>query len=281
MSQIVPKQIEIKTIFNDDCFWNDIILPTKAQLKTWHSVFWKNNDPTDIVDCTWCSDFLFVARVLLHETTDVPICVFWCSLRKEFEMHCFRLHRMSKKLYALYLFSEWKNSKPFVKHPIQILMKCNEVFTKPYVLSLLFGNSDYFSVCAFLKRSDRFKKKSSFVTLHLCTFHLWAQQTFRSRSVLCNGSKEKIWTESWHSILCTECSRSHCPFSGRGVVRSVFASRTGTSTWTSRCLSVSTQSRFFPLNMFKEKSLLHYCPLVMSGSNVFDMCTSCPPSFFP
>ena len=44
--------------------------------KTWHSVFWKNNDRTDVVDYTSCPVVLFVARVPLLETIDVPICFF-------------------------------------------------------------------------------------------------------------------------------------------------------------------------------------------------------------
>ena len=153
---------------------------------------------------------------------------------------------MSKHLCVFFLFSEGK---------IEVLRKTSRTRTDevqrrfPKTLSsitvivqlrLLFR-------LRFLIRLDNLKEMSSLIALHLCTFHLWAQQAFRSRSVLSFGSKEKIGTQSWHFNLCTECPRSHCPFSGRRLVRSAFASRTDTSTWTSRCFSVSTQSRFVPL----------------------------------
>ena len=47
-------------------------------------------------------------------------------------------------------------------------------------------------------RLDSLKEKSSFITLHLCAFHLWAYQPFRSRPVLSYVWKEKIGTQCWH-----------------------------------------------------------------------------------
>ena len=207
----------------------------------------------------------------VHETIDVPI-FFWCSLRNKFEVHCF-VFIERRNICVFFLFSEGK---------IEVLRKTSRTRTDevqrrfPKTLSSITVIVQFRLLfrLRFLIRLDNWKEMSSLIALHLCTIHLWAQQSFRSRSVLSFGSMEKIGTQSWHFNLCTECPRSHCPFSGRGLVRSAFASRMDTSTWTRRCFSVSTQSRFFPLNMFKEKSLQHYCPLAMSGSNVFDLYTS-------
>ncbi len=100
-------------------------------------------------------------------------------------------------------------------------MKFNEVFTKHYGLSLLLYNSDHFSVSAVrsdsiaLMRSPRSSRGISDIICGQNSRSEVAQFSLLNR-------RRKFGTQSWHFILCTECPLSHCPFSGRGVVRSAF-----------------------------------------------------------
>ena len=185
---------------------------------------------------------------------------------------------MSNDKYVLMCLATEKNSKSVVKHHIEILISATKFSQNITFYHCYWITQTTFPSVLFV-RSDRYTKKSSFVTLHLCTFHLWAQQTFRSRSVFSNGLKGKL-VLSLGILSFAQTVHVHIVPSRVAVSSEAFPHRERIlSTWTSRCLSMSTRPRFFPLNMFREKSLQHYCPLVMSHSHVFDLCTSCPSSF--
>ena len=74
--------------------------------------------------------------------------------------------------------------------------------------------------------------------------------------------KSSFITCGWKQKLELKCPHSHFHFSGRQVLLCVDA----------------IEILFF--DYVQEKSLQHCCPLVTSGSNVFDLYTSCPSFFF-
>ena len=134
-----------------------------------------------------------------------------------------------------YLFSEWK---------IEVLRKTSHASTDEVQRSF-----------HFLLRLDKFRREV-FVH-HEASLYISLVDRIIVPKSLCTFFCFK--GENWISVLaflCTECPRS---FSGRGVVRSAFVSRTNTSTWTSMCASLCRRNRHPFLWLCSKKSLRHYC----------------------
>ena len=129
--------------------------------------------------------------------------MFFCSLRKKFEVQCFRLRRMSNIcapiiVYRLTKFEVMrKTSHTSTAEVSRSFRKTLRFITVVVEFTLLFR-------VRCLIRLDSSNEKSSFITLHLCTYHLWAEQPFWSRSVLSYGWKEKKLELSLDILSCAQ-----------------------------------------------------------------------------